>query len=50
VENHVTRGRRILDEIFEIKLTNQKTEPVNLAIVEHLYRGDNWEVEKNSTN
>ncbi len=46
---YVDQGRRILDEIFEIKLTNQKTEPVNVAIVEHLYRGDNWEVEKNST-
>ena len=45
---HVNQGERILDETFEIKLTNQKPEPVNVNVIEHLYRGDNWEVQHNS--
>ena len=41
---HVNQQDRILDETFEIKLTNQKQQPVNVTVVEHLYRGDNWEI------
>jgi hypothetical protein len=39
------QGRRTLNETFEIKLTNQKTEPVTVNVVENLYRGDNWEIQ-----
>jgi hypothetical protein len=38
------QGRRLLEETFEIKLTNQKPEPVNVNVLEHLYRGDEWEI------
>jgi hypothetical protein len=38
------QGRRLLEETFEIKLTNQKPEPINVSVLEHLYRGDNWEI------
>ncbi|MHC4089860.1 MAG: DUF4139 domain-containing protein [Planctomycetota bacterium] len=33
-----------LDESFEIKLRNHKTEPVEIRVVEHLYRCHSWEV------
>ena len=43
-------ARRMLDESFEIKLRNHKKEPVEVRVVEHLYRGTNWEItEKSST-
>lgn len=43
-------SRRMLDESFEIKLRNHKKEPVEVRVVEHLYRGMNWEItEKSST-
>lgn len=32
------------DESFEIRLRNRKTEPVEIRVVEHLYRGVNWEI------
>ncbi len=41
---HVNVNGHILDESFEIKLTNQKQQPVTVNVVEHLYRGDNWEI------
>ncbi len=37
-----------VDESFEITLRNRKTEPVEVRVVEHLYRGVNWEIRKNS--
>ena len=39
------QGRRTLNETFEIKITNQKPEPVNVKVIENLYRGDNWEIQ-----
>jgi hypothetical protein len=33
-----------MHESFEIKLTNQKAQPVTVTVVEQLYRGDNWEI------
>jgi hypothetical protein len=45
---YVDGGRRELDETFEIKLTNQKPDAVNVDVLEHMYRGDNWEIEKKS--
>jgi hypothetical protein len=48
VDFHINQSDHILDETFEIKLINQKPEPVNVNVLEHLYRGDNWEVQHNS--
>ncbi|MGA3011629.1 MAG: hypothetical protein ABSD72_15335 [Terracidiphilus sp.] len=45
---HIDQNDRILDETFEIKLTNQKSEPVTVNVLEHLYRGSNWEVRQKS--
>lgn len=45
----IDNGRRMLDEEFEIKLTNQKDAPVTVSVLEHLYRGNNWEIQKNSS-
>lgn len=39
-----------LDESFEIKLRNHKKEPVEIRVVEHLYRWTNWEIREPSTN
>jgi len=46
---HVNQNGHELDETFEIKLTNQKPQPVTVNVVEHLYRGDNWEVQEKSS-
>jgi hypothetical protein len=35
---------RWVDESFEIKLRNHKKDAVEVRVVEHLYRGANWEV------
>lgn len=37
-----------IDETYEIKLRNHKTEPVEVQVVEHLYRGDNWTITSKS--
>jgi hypothetical protein len=52
-ERHQTNFRHdpsphVLDETFEIKLRNHKTEPVEVRVVEHLYRWSNWEITENS--
>lgn len=39
---------RWVDESFEIKVRNHKTIPVEVRIVEHLYRWSNWDINKNS--
>jgi len=39
---------RWLDETFEIKVRNHKTEAVEVRVVEHLYRWTNWDILKNS--
>ncbi len=39
-----------IDETFEITLRNHKKEPVEVRVVEHLYRWINWVIEKKSTN
>ena len=41
---HDDRGQRNLDESFEITLRNHKKEPVEVRVVEHLYRSTNWEI------
>jgi len=39
---------RWIDESFEIKVRNHKTAPVDVRIVEHLYRWTGWDIVKNS--
>ncbi len=41
---HVDTGDKWMDESFEIKLRNRKHEPVQIRVVEHLYRWSNWEI------
>ena len=37
-------NRQRLDETFEIKLRNHKKEPVDVRVVEHLYRWITWDI------
>ena len=37
-----------VDESFEIKLRNHKSTPVEVRVVEHLYRWSNWKISKSS--
>src|SRR5213079_102542 len=37
-----------LDETFEIKLRNHKKEPVDIRVVEHLFRWINWDITEKS--
>ena len=46
---HVNVNGHTLDESFEIKLTNQKQQPVTVNVIEHLYRGANWEITDKSS-
>ncbi|MFC1688248.1 DUF4139 domain-containing protein [Pseudomonadota bacterium] len=41
-------GSRNLWETFEIRLRNHKDEEVSVAVLENLYRGANWKIEKSS--
>ncbi|HZS27097.1 MAG TPA: hypothetical protein VFB76_07685 [Candidatus Angelobacter sp.] len=44
----IDRRARTIDESFEIRLRNHKKEPMEIRVVEHLYRWSNWEIIKNS--
>jgi hypothetical protein len=41
---HVDIRAHQMDESFEIKLRNRKKEPVEIRVVEHLYRWSNWNI------
>jgi hypothetical protein len=41
-------AERWADEGFEIKLRNHKSTPVEVRVVEHLYRWSNWEISQKS--
>ncbi len=41
-------SRKQVDESFEIRVRNHKTEPVDVRIVEHLYRWTTWEIVEES--
>jgi hypothetical protein len=46
---HVDTGDKWIDESFEIKLRNRKKDtPVEIRVVEHLYRWNSWEITKKS--
>ena len=40
----VEPGKSAATETFEIRVRNHKKEPVEVRVVEHLYRGKNWEI------
>ena len=40
----VDTGDKWIDETFEIKLRNRKKDPVEIRVVEHLYRWSNWNI------
>jgi hypothetical protein len=40
--------RKTLDESFAVKLRNHKKEPVEIRVVEHLYRWPTWEITEKS--
>jgi hypothetical protein len=42
-------GKNTATESFEIKLRNHKKEPVDVRVVEHLYRALTWDIASNST-
>jgi len=44
----VDTGDKWMDESFEIKLRNRKSEPVEIRVVEPLYRWNNWEITRKS--
>jgi hypothetical protein len=48
-EFHVDYNRREMEETFEIKVTNQKQQEVNVSVIEHMYRCDNWDLTAKST-
>lgn len=41
-------NRQRLDETFEIKVRNHKKEPVDVRVVEHLYRWTTWDISVHS--
>ena len=46
---HLDTGDKWMDESFEIKLRNHKKDtPVEIRVVEHLYRWNNWEITAHS--
>ena len=46
---HVDSGQRYIDESYQIKLRNHKKEAVEVRVVEHMYRCDNWTITAKST-
>jgi hypothetical protein len=46
---HVDQDHRMMDETFEVRLTNQKAQAVDVAVVEHMYRCENWEITAKSS-
>ena len=47
---HLDEANHVADESFEIKLRNHKTDPVEIRVIEHLYRWTNWEITAKSDN
>ena len=44
----VDSSEKWINETFEIKLRNRKKEPVEIRVVEHLYRWSNWDITEHS--
>ena len=45
---NASNRQEFADEDFEIKVRNRKTEPIQVRIVEHLYRWSNWSITQKS--
>jgi hypothetical protein len=45
----VDNAQMYTDESFEITVKNHRKEPVNVVILEHLYRGATWDVTSKSS-
>ena len=45
---HVDSNHNWMDESFEIRVRNHKKAPVNVRVVEHLYRWTNWKLTSQS--
>ncbi len=43
-EFHIDGNQRYIDESYQIKLRNHKKEAVQVQVVEHMYRCDNWTI------
>jgi len=41
---HVDQRAHTMDESFEVKLANQKAQPVTVHVVEYMNRAQNWEI------
>ncbi len=41
---HVESNQHWMDETFEVRVRNHKKEAVNVRVVEHLYRWNNWKL------
>ncbi len=41
---HMDSGHNWMEESFEVRVRNHKKEPVNVRVVEHLYRWTNWKL------
>ena len=46
---HVESNQHWSEESFEIRVRNHKKEPVDVRVVEHLYRWNNWKLTEQST-
>ena len=44
ISYNIDQEKRFIDESFQITLRNRKTAPVEVRVVEHLYRGANWTI------
>jgi hypothetical protein len=44
----IDNNKRTATESFEIKIRNHKKEPVEVRMVEHLYRAQNWDIASSS--
>jgi hypothetical protein len=45
---HLGQSGRTLDETIQVTLTNQKAQPVTATVVEHMNRGENWQIQEKS--
>ena len=45
VDYFIDGNRRAATGSFEIKVRNHKKEPAAVRVVEHLYRGENWDIQ-----
>jgi hypothetical protein len=48
VNFNIDNANQWADESFSIKLSNHKKEPVEIRVVEHLYRWTNWDITEKS--